>query len=179
MTDYELTRRDAVIALAVGGVAAGSALTWDRLRRDDEQPGLSERQRETLLALADTIYPEAVDNVDAFVERYVVGKVIDRPTYGRGVATALDELESYAQTWEEQSFAALDQAGRDELLREFSVDTADPDPDGRPEERVRYYLVNELQYALYSSPTGGKLVGLENPQGHPGGTESYRQPPDR
>ncbi|WP_018258601.1 gluconate 2-dehydrogenase subunit 3 family protein [Halomicrobium katesii] len=179
MTDYELTRRDAVIALGIGGVAAGSALTWDWLRRDDEQSGLSERQRETLLALADTIYPDAVDNVDAFVERYVVGKIDDRPAYGRGMATALDDLESYAQTWEEQSFAALDRAGRDELLREFGVDTADPDPDGRPEERVRYYLVNELQYALYSSPTGGRLVGLENPQGHPGGTESYRQPPER
>jgi len=48
----------------------------------------------------------------------------------------------------------------------------------KPGHRVRYYLVNDLLFALYSSPTGGKLVGIENPQGHPGGTGSYQQPPN-
>jgi hypothetical protein len=180
MTDYELTRRDALIALGVGGGAVGvGALTWDRLGESNEETAdLTDRQRETLLALAHTIYPSELSEIDAFVERYVVGKARERPEYGRGMADALDELEEYAQAWEEQSFADLDEAGRDDLLREFSVDTVEPVPDGRPQERVRYYLVNELQYALYTSPTGGKLVGLENPQGHPGGTESYRQPPE-
>jgi hypothetical protein len=42
---------------------------------------------------------------------------------------------------------------------------------------VRYYVVNELLLALYASPTGGELVGIENPQGHPGGTASYQQGP--
>jgi hypothetical protein len=42
---------------------------------------------------------------------------------------------------------------------------------------VRYYVVNELLYALYTSPTGGELVGIENPQGHPGGHESYQHEP--
>ena len=179
MTDYELTRRDALIALGASGAAVGAgALTWDRLGEGDEETaGFTDRQRETLLALAHTIYPGELSEIDVFVERYVVGKARDRPEYGRGMADALDELEEYAQAWEEQSFADLDEAEQDELLREFSVDTADPDPEGRPQERVRYYLVNELQYALYTSPTGGELVGLENPQGHPGGTESYRQPP--
>jgi hypothetical protein len=60
----------------------------------------------------------------------------------------------------------------------LGVRTAEPDPDGTDVERVRYYVVNELLFALYSSPTGGELVGLENPQGHPGGIDSYRRGPD-
>jgi len=180
MTDHELTRRDALIALGVGGGAIGvGALTWDRLNESEEETaGFTDRQRETLLALAHTIYPSELSEIDAFVERYVVGKATERPEYGREMADALDELDEYARTWEEQAFAVLETADRDKLLREFGVDTADPDPEGRSQERVRYYLVNELQYALFTSPTGGELVGLENPQGHPGGTESYRQPPD-
>jgi hypothetical protein len=60
----------------------------------------------------------------------------------------------------------------------MGVDLVDPDPDGFSAERVRFYLVNELLYALYSSPTGGTLLGLENPQGYPGGSESYQQGPE-
>jgi hypothetical protein len=63
----------------------------------------------------------------------------------------------------------------------MGADTADPDPDpdGTDAGRVRYYVVNELLYALYASPTGGELVGIENPRGYPGGTASYRRGPDR
>lgn len=179
MTDYELTRRDAIIALGAGGVAVGTgALTWRELPAGDEDERFSQRQRATLLALARTVYPTPVTNVGSFVEQYVVGKASERPDYGAGMAEALDVLDEYARTWEETPFADLDGDTRSDLLDEFSVDTADPDPAGRPEERVRYYLVNELQFALFSSPTGGELVGLENPQGHPGGTESYRRPPE-
>lgn len=178
MTEYELTRRDALIALGASGVAAGTAaLTWDQLR-DGEGDGFTEAQRATLLALAHTVYPSPITNVETFVEQYVVGKASERPDYRAGMADALDELDDYARTWEESPFADLSSETRGELLRGFGVDVVDPDPDGRPEERVRYYLVNELQYALFASPTGGELVGLENPQGHPGGTESYRRPPD-
>jgi len=180
MTEYELTRRDALIALGAGGVTVGAgALTWQQLANDGDgdSEGFSDRQRETLLALARTIYPRPVSNVESFVEQYVVGKALEEPEYAAGMADALDDLDEYAQTWEESHFATLDDGTRDQLLREFSVDTAEPVPDGRRHERVRYYLVNELQFALYSAPTGGELVGLENPQGHPGGTESYRRPP--
>jgi len=179
MTEYELTRRDAIVALGASGIAVGAgALTWDSLANEDTE-GFSQRQRETLVALADTIYPSDVTNVESFVEQYSVGRVRDRGEYRTGMAEALDALEEYARTWEERPYHELSGDDRDELLREFGVDTADSDPVGRAHERVRYYLVNELQYALYSTPTGGELVGLENPQGHPGGTESYQRPPER
>jgi hypothetical protein len=63
------------------------------------------------------------------------------------------------------------------VLDEMGVDTADPDPEGPDPARVRFYVVNDLLFALYASPTGGELVGIENPQGHPGGTDSYRRGP--
>jgi len=41
--------------------------------------------------------------------------------------------------------------------------------DGSDVERLNYYLVDELLFAFYSSPTGGELVGNQNPRGYPGG----------
>jgi hypothetical protein len=60
----------------------------------------------------------------------------------------------------------------------MNADTLEPDPRGSDEQRVRYFVVNELLFALYASPTGGELVGIENPQGHPGGIQSYQRGPD-
>lgn len=174
---YELTRRDALAALAAGtGVAAAGAgaLVWSEL---DEEEGLSASERETLTALARTVYPTEVSGVDEFVETYVVGRVEDRPDYAAGLREAIAALDEYARTWNGAAFADASVEKRDELLREMGIDVVEPDPDGSEEERVRYYLLNEVLYALYTSPTGGELVGLENPQGYPGGTESYRQPP--
>lgn len=180
MTDYELTRRDALAALAAGGVGAAGlgALTWDELRESAGERGFSPAERETVVAVAETVYPSSVAGVEAFVERYVVGRVRDRPAYADGVREAVAELDEYAETWEDAPFRDLGTDRRDGVLRSFGVDVSDPDPEGTPAERVRYYLVNDLQYALYTSPTGGALVGIENPQGYPGGTRSYRRPPE-
>lgn len=170
-----LTRRDAVAALAAVGVTVGGgALAWDRLA-DDE---LGEEEHETLVALARTVYPSVVEGVPEFVERYTVGRARQRPAYARGIASAIATLDDYAIEFFDGEFATLDAATRDKLLRQLAVDTVDPDPDGTAPQRVRYYLVNELLYALYTTPTGGELVGIENPQGHPGGTTSYRRPPE-
>ncbi|WP_225334201.1 gluconate 2-dehydrogenase subunit 3 family protein [Halomicrobium urmianum] len=175
MTDHELTRRDALVAL--GAVGAG-ALAWDRLEADPDREGFTPAERDTLTALAKTIYPDAVSGIDAFVERYVVGRVADRPDYAAGVHEAIAALDDYADSWADGPFREQDPDARDDLLRRMGVDVADAAPDGTDRERVRYYLVNDLQYALYTTPTGGELVGLENPQGYPGGATSYRQPPE-
>ena len=82
-----------------------------------------------------------------------------------------------ALSWEDARFAALGADRRDTVLRQLGVHTADEDPDGTRAERIRYYVVNELLYALYASPTGGELVGIENPQGYPGGRASYQRGP--
>ncbi|MFC7019161.1 MULTISPECIES: gluconate 2-dehydrogenase subunit 3 family protein [Haloarcula] len=179
MTDYGLTRRDALKALGAAGitVAGGAAaLTWDE-RAENEGP-LSTHDRETVHAVADVVYPSAVSGVREFVDGYLAGRVEADPERARGIADAVDALDDYATEWEDASFVALSPETREATLRGMGVAIADPDPHGDPRERVRYYLVNELQFALYSSPTGGRLVGIENPQGHPGGAESYQRPPE-
>lgn len=170
-----LTRRDAIVALGAAGVAAGTgALAWSELA--DDGP-LGEHERATLVAVARVVYPDEVEGIPEFVERYTVGRVRDRPEYAEGVADAVATLDDYATDWEDTRAVDLPDDKLDQLLREMGADIADPDPDGIDPQRVRHYLVNELLYALYTTPTGGELVGIENPQGYPGGTTSYRQPP--
>ena len=188
MTEYDLTRRDALKALGAAGVTVAggaAALTWndsdnsDNSDDDSENQSLGERERETLHAVAKTVYPSDLSGIETFVDGFLAGRTDAEPERAAAIADAVAELDAYTLEWEDVPFRELDADRREETLRGMGVDTADPDPDGYPRERVRYYVVNELLFALYSSPTGGKLVGLENPQGHPGGTESYRQPPDR
>jgi len=176
----ELTRRDAVAALVAGGAVVAGAATLG----DSPEPGdaptdpaadLDEELLRTLTAAAEMLYPSEVDGHRAFVERYVLGRIEAREQYRAGVAEAAAELDAVARDWEDAAFASLSRDARDELLRSLGVDTADPDPNGPISERIRRFVVNELLFAFYASPTGGRLVGIENPVGHPGGTESYQR----
>lgn len=176
----ELTRRDAVGALAALGVAGALAAG---ARRRDAGSGAGgpddvdvDRVRETLLAAATVVYPEDVSGTEAFLETFLDGRLADRD-HAAAMAETVAELDERAEAWHGERFVDLPAAGRDRLLREVGADTADEDPDGTTAERVRYYVVNELLLALFASPAGGELVGIENPQGHPGGLESYRRGP--
>lgn len=179
-----LTRRDTLAALTAAGVTAGggAAFLLDDEGRDSPEAGtwdgpVSETDVETLVAAAAVLYPSEVEGVEAFVTRYVRGRADARPEHASGVSGAVAYLDAYADAWYDERFAALDSGDRAEALDRMGADTADPDPGGSDVERVRYYVVNELLFALYASPTGGELVGIENPQGHPGGLGSYRQGP--
>ena len=189
----ELTRRDAAAALAAVGATGGVALgvrraTDDGAAGDDagdgdadaswngDGPPDDEAVREAMTAVAGVVYPEAVSGVDAFVGSFLGGR-LDGSAHAKGVRTAVAEVESAARSWYDAPVADLSPAERDELLRELGADTAEENPDGTTAERVRYYVVNELLLALYSSPTGGELVGIENPQGYAGGAESYQRGP--
>lgn len=182
----ELTRRDAAAALAAIGATGGVALGVRRATDDGagdadaswNGEGLpdDEAVREAMTAVARVVYPEAVSGIDAFVDRFLDGR-LDGSAHAEGVRAAVAEVESAARSWYDAPVAELSAAERDDLLRELGADTAEEDPDGTAAERVRYYVVNELLLALYSSPTGGELVGIENPQGHPGGAESYQRGP--
>jgi hypothetical protein len=184
MTEYELTRRDALAALGAAGVGAAAvgALTLAGDEPGDgggggsEQP-LGEQEVATVQAVAGVVYPSEVSGVEAFVERYVLGRARDHPDRARGIADAVAELDEYARDWYDRAFLEMDPGEQEEVLEDMGVRVADPDPEGSPVERVRFYLVNELLYALYTTPTGAELVGLENPQGYPGGTDSYQRGP--
>lgn len=176
-----LTRRDAVVALGTAGAALGAGIAANRVDGSplgDPASPFGQRELRTLEAVAEVVYPADLGGISGFVETFSVGRMRDRPAYAEGVADAVDALDSRATAWFDGAFADLAPDRRDRVLREMRVDDADPDPSGADRERVRYYLVNELLFALYASPTGGRLVGLENPQGHAGGLSSYQRGPE-
>jgi hypothetical protein len=188
----ELTRRDALAALAASGVAVGTGAVLKGNPFDEDVPSdgpssgdsssngpTPEDRMATLLAVAEVVYPSAVSGVEEFVRTYAVGRLDGREEYRRGMVAALSTLDEYARTWHDADFRNLDAETSESVLDEMGVDTADPDPEGPDPARVRFYVVNDLLFALYASPTGGELVGIENPQGHPGGTDSYRRGPQK
>jgi len=166
----ELTRRDALAVLATVGVSTSTGCLGD-------SQSLSDDLVSRLLTVAEVVYPDEVETNPEFVETYVLGRIEgqERDDYLEGLSDALEILDEYTQHFHEEDFRGFSPDGRDRVLRQMGVDTADPDPDGTDAQRVRYYLINELQYALYTSPVGGRLVGIENPIGHPGGTDTYKR----
>jgi len=132
---------------------------------------------DALVGTAEIVYPSAVENIGAFVETYASTKLDRRPAFANGAVEAVDALDAEAKLTFDESYLELDDVERETVIRSMGADTADPNPDGTGAQRVRYYLVNEVLYALFTSPTGGTLVGNDNPDGHPGGIESYRQGP--
>jgi len=169
----ELTRRDAVAALAglgVVGAGAGAVVL------DDRDAGPDGVDTAVLVAAAEVLYPSELTGVGEFVERFAAGRTRE-DAHREGLAAATAAVDEAARNWYDAPYPELDAETRDSVLRELGADTAEPDPDGGRAERVRYYVVNELLYALYASPVGGRLAGIENPIGHPGGTTSYRQGP--
>ena len=187
----ELTRRDALAALSAAGATVGGgvfAARFDPPRADDgsgadpagddagTEVSLSTDLLDLLDAVAEVVYPDGVGERRAFVDSYVVGRVTDRPAYREGLREAAAQLDAVARDWHDAPYADLDVDTRDRILRNLGVKTADPDPKGPLTDRIRFYVVNDLLFAFYSSPTGGRLVGIENPIGHPGGTESYQRP---
>jgi hypothetical protein len=180
MTDYELTRRDALAALAAAGVATtASALTWESLgdAPTTDEPEFTDHDRELLDAIAAVVYPSAVSGIPAFVETYVVGRVREDPDRMTGITEGVRYVDAYASEWYDKPYLDLATDRQETVLSAMGAEVTEPDPDGSDIERLRFYVVNELLYALYTSPTGGELLGLENPQGYPGGTESYQRGP--
>jgi hypothetical protein len=186
----ELTRRDAVAALAALGAGGGAVGLYRHHEAGGEEPasdapddppegtGLPDDRRvgDVAVAIAEVVYPSEVTGTREFVGSFLDGR-LDRSDHGTGIRKAVAALEGRARDWHGSGVVELDRGTREQLLREVGADTAEEDPEGTTAERVRYYLVNELLLALYASPTGGELVGIENPQGHPGGTDSYQRGP--
>jgi len=189
----ELTRRDVIAALSAAGITGSAALAGcstddDGTPADGETPTvradtgpppdpLERRHLDVLTAAAAVVYPSELGDVEPFVDGFARARATEQPGHAAGVAAATEYVVEWTRSWLDAEFPALEPERREEALDRMGVREADPDPEGTEAERVRYYVVNELLFALYASPTGGELVGIENPQGHPGGTESYRRGP--
>lgn len=190
----ELTRRDALAALGGVGVALGGSAAalsiGDPAAIDPALESVTESGTDGVsesnvagiapvyVAVAEAIYPSSVTGIEAFVRTYLEGR-FERTADRTAVRETVGQLDELADGWHGASIVDLDPETRERLLREVGANTATANPSGTIAERVRYHVIDELQYALYASPTGGKLVGIENPIGHPGGIDSYRQGPSR
>ena len=192
----KLSRRDALAALAglgavgtaaaVGGlstreppVAADTHVTPSGVDEGEAvEHAVDADVLSVLVAAAEVLYPTDVSGHAEFVETYVRGRVRTTPDHYQGVVSAAADLDAVARDGHAERFEALSRETRDRLLRELGVDVADPDPEGNISDRLRFYVVNDLLYALYTSPTGGRLVGTENPTGYPGGIGSYQRGPE-
>jgi len=175
----ELTRRDAVAALAAAGLAGGGTYLAiaDGDRGAESTDGSADGSGAvvaTATALAPVLYPSEVGDAETFVRTYVTGRIENDADHRDGMADAVAVLDGHADDEFGVRFRELSPDEGDQLLADLGLKRASPDPDGTELERVRFYLVNELLYALFSSPTGGELVGTENPPGHPGGLDSYQ-----
>jgi hypothetical protein len=168
----KLSRRDALYALAGVGIAAGGTGAFVTTREDRFDDALS-----VLVAVAEVVYPSEIEGIPAFVETYSLGRIENRKEYREEISEATAAIDENARFWYDTEYEKLDRATRDEVLHEMGVHLAEPAPKGTTAERVRYYVVNELLYALYTTPTGGRLAGTENPIGYPGGTVSYQRGP--
>jgi hypothetical protein len=191
-----LSRRDALAALGAlglgGGAVAGGRVVGELAARGPpvaDDPGsppvdgaddgaIDGGVLAVLVACAEVVYPSDVTGHEQFVATYVGGRARSDAAHRAGLVETTAELDAVARDWHDEPFADLPGERRDRLLRDLAVHVADPDPDGSISARIRFYVVNDLLYALYTSPTGGRLVGTENPTGYPGGIESYRRGPE-
>ncbi|MFB6233896.1 MAG: gluconate 2-dehydrogenase subunit 3 family protein [Halopenitus sp.] len=189
----ELSRRDVLSALSAAsagavagcsapknedGAGATDANTSDANGDHATDATVDDHDVDTLVALGVAVYPSGVEGVEGFVREYSAERVRRDPAYEAGVVDAVARLDEYVGQFYSEPYADLSRSERLAVLEQLSVDDANPVPDGEDRERIRYYLVNELLYAFYATPTGASLAGLENPPGHPGGTASYQRGPN-
>lgn len=173
----KLTRRDALIALGgavgVGGVMAVDSRPPDTTKKEN-QTELTSDGVKSLVAAADVVYPSEVEGIDEFVSEYVTGL----PRYRQSAIEAtIDELNRYSREIRGRDFREMTPQARESVLKQLGVHQSGSDPEGDLPERVRYDIVNQVLFGLFSSPKGGRLVGITNPVGYPGGYQSYQRSP--
>lgn len=165
----ELSRRDALAALgAAGATAAAGCGSLFSGGEDTDTPGTAP-EMETLVALAEVLYPLDAEPTVDFVETYLLGRVVDEELYREDLASGVETLDGLADDEFSRPFGELSPAERKRLVQRTDLRSGESVPDGSAVERVNYHLIDELLFAFYSSPVGGELVGNTNPGGFPGG----------
>lgn len=137
----------------------------------------TERHVETVAAVGNAVYPSSVTVEESFVEERVFGRVEPRTGHFEEVRKAADAVDGYAKARFGERLVELHSDQRRQLLDSMGVAESHPTPDGTTAERIRFYLINDLLFALFSSPESAHLTGIDNPPGYPGGREAYRVGP--
>lgn len=179
-TAREPTRRQLLVALGGAAVTAGAygygTASKGTERLTDSHPATSAHVK-AATAVADAIYPQSVTVDESFVESAVFGRVEPTPGHFDALVETIEAVESHARARFGASVSGLSPGTRRQVLQSMNVTAVHATPDGTTAERVRFYLVNDLLYALFTSPRSRPLTGIENPPGHPGGLEAYRRAP--
>jgi hypothetical protein len=167
---------------ALGGAAvAAGAYGYGTGSREAEQLSdshpASRAHVEAATAVADAIYPQSVAVDESFVENAVFRRVEPTPGHFDALVETIEAVERHASARFGASVTGLSPGTRRQVLQSMNVTAVHAMPDGTTAERVRFYLLNDLLYALFTSPRSRPLTGIENPPGHPGGLAAYRRAP--
>ncbi|MDT3434641.1 gluconate 2-dehydrogenase subunit 3 family protein [Haloarcula sp. 1CSR25-25] len=167
----------ALAAVGYGyGTDAGRSLSGDSATQSSTHPA-SEYHIDALTAIASAVYPSAVSVDRSFIESRVFGRVEPKPDHFEGVVAGIEAVDDHARARYGGRVTELSAGRRRQVLQSMGVTTVHPTADGTTAEQVRFYVVNDLLYALFTSPIGGELLGVDNPPGHPGGREAYQRGP--
>ncbi len=99
----ELTRRDAIAALAATGVVGSGtylvAIDGDRGTDSNDGGEIDDGRTavvETAAALAPVLYPSRVTGAESFVRTYVTGRIKDDDAHCSGMTDAVTALDGHA-----------------------------------------------------------------------------------
>jgi hypothetical protein len=151
------------------GTAAAAQSTADQA---------SQYHIDVLTAVARAVYPSAVSVETSFIERRVFGRIEPKPGHFEELVAAIEAVDSHARARFGGGITEISPGRRRQVLQSMGVTTVHPTADGTTAERVRFYLVNDLLYVLFTSPKSSDLLGIDNPPGHPGGREAYQRAPE-
>jgi len=132
---------------------------------------------DALTAIASAVYPSDVSVERSFIESRVFGRVEPEPDHFEKLVAAIEAVDNHARARFGGRVTDLSAGRRRQVLQSMGVTTVHPAADGTTAEQVRFYVMNDLLYALFTSPVGGELLGVDNPPGHPGGREAYQRGP--
>jgi len=170
-----IRRREWLVAVGVAtGLAGVSGVDWASVvDRESTVSPVGRLETETLMAVAEIVYPTAVDYDEAFVVDHVESRSDARQ---QQIRDAVADLNGFARQWYGQPFPALSSATQRAMLRNLGVGRTGSDSTDTATERIRYYVINQLLFALFTDPRGSRPFGIDNPRGYPGGYESYQEP---
>lgn len=150
----ELTEDDAMAALWAAGVEPAAV---EQTSADPEDV-----PTRTLMSLAETLYPSAVEVTTEFIETYLSGRLEADETDRERLIEGAEILNYWAGLAFGRPFPTLDRHERARLLDEdMGVGLEEPLPEGSEIERLRYHTVDELVFAFYASPTGKSFASKE------------------
>ena len=163
VVSMKLTRRDALSALAAAGITSTAGCAGLSESNADTSP------METLVGVANVLYPSEVEPTKDFIEAFMFGRITDEEAYRQRLTAGIETLNTLADEAFGSPFAVLGDDDRVALFEQTALRSGDSVQDGTDIEQLNYHVLDELLFAFYSSPKGGELVGNPNPRGFPGG----------